>query len=74
MTDEKLKVNRYEVYMGNASTIIPANRCVIFQERLIFISASNEEVAMFNLNEIQDINCLMLRSCNLPTKSHLNML
>ena len=52
MANEKIKVKRYEVYMGNASTIIPANRCILYNNRLVFLSTSDKEVAMFNVDEI----------------------
>lgn len=52
MANEKIKVKRYEVYTGNASVIIPAVGCTFYKDRLSFINASGNEVALFNFNEI----------------------
>lgn len=52
MENEKIKVKRYEVYMGNSSVIIPAVGCFLVEDKLSFTNASGNEVALFNFNEI----------------------
>ena len=42
MANEKIKVKRYEVYMGNSSVIIPAVGCFLVEDKLSFINASGE--------------------------------
>lgn len=53
MANEILKVNRYEVYMGDTGSIVFAKECFTFKNKLIFTNASGKEVAVFNWDEIK---------------------
>lgn len=53
MADEILKVNRYEVYMGDTGSIVFATDCFTFKNKLVFTNALRKEVAVFNWDEIK---------------------